>query len=1060
VKDFYRDICVLAFPSLPSETINLVSLKPKITAGKGEIDGQQLIDGKMATFVTLKPEAKKPDYVQFEFPQAITCSSVSVGTVSPKTSGEVQVSDDGKSFRPIGKFPAGKRGELQRGVMFPETTTKFFRIVVPTGAKKPEAQLAEVSFGGPRVPNFRAKAAFESRIVENDSDSAKVGAGGIVSPDKLVDLTSKMDASGHLNWDAPAGDWTILRIGHTSTGKDNAPAMAETRGLECDKLSREAVTKFFEKPGMLGTIIEDSKPLAGKSLQYVLMDSWEAGQQNWTPKFREDFKRLRGYDPQPWLPALTGRYVKSPDETERFLWDFRRTIADLITENHYTLMHDMLHKYGMKLTSEAPGIGMPTVADELQCKGRTDVPMGEFWVGWQDDGSDPKEAASAAHIYAKTIAAAESFTATPENAGWKNDPYSLKIQGDREFCVGINRYVFHRYAHQPWMDRAPGMTMGPWGINFERTNTWWEPAKAWISYITRCEYLLQQGLFVADLAYMYPEGAPRNFDPARNNPKAPAGYDFDGVNAEVVMTRMSVKDGRIVLPDGMSYRVLVLPDNGRMTPALLTKVKQLIEDGATVVGPKPTKSPSLNDYPKCDEEVKRLADAIWGDVDGKSVTERTVGKGRIIWGKPIEQVLAVAPDFEATSPQGKPALRYIHRRAGDTEIYFVSNQTDHAAYADCTFRVDGKVPELWCADSGKMETASVFSSKDGRTTVPLRFDPAGSVFVIFAKSANGVDPVQLVTHDSMPMIPLRAKQETAKHTLEIKKATYGVLTGDKDLQRDVTKELQSMVHDGTISVEASNKIAGDPAELQYKKLRVDYVYDGKPGTATVNERAMFAVPDSIFPFTENPPIEVASLGGGKHRATIWDNGYYQLRTESGKIGSIKVMDLPEAKEITGAWKINFPPKLGAPATATFDKLMSYTDSKDDGVKYFSGTATYVKDIDISNEMIGKDRPIYLDLGEVKNLAEVSLNGKNLGILWKPPFRIDISKAAKAGSNHLEVKVTNLWPNRLIGDQHLPEDKRITWVTYSPYKKESPLLPSGLLGPVKIGEGKVVDVELR
>ncbi len=1060
IKDFYRDICVLAFPALRGEQVNLKDLKPKITSSEPEIAGNALIDGKLETVFTISAQKNTPVWVQFEFPQAITVGSVGIAPVSSLVKGEVQVSDDGKNFRKLGDFSAGKREQQQRWVMFPEATGKFFRVIIPKPSANQRIKLAEISFGGPRVGNFRAKAAFESRVVENDSDKAKVKPDAMIAPDKLIDLTSKMDSNGNLNWDAPEGDWTILRIGHTSTGHEDGPAMAETRGLECDKLSREAVTKFFNKPGMISTIIDDSKPLVGKSLQYVLMDSWEAGQLNWTEKFREEFKRLRGYDPQPWLPALTGRYVKSPDDTERFLWDFRRTIADLIAENHYGLIHDLLHQHDMKLTSEAPGIGMPVCADELQCKGKTDIPMGEFWVGWTEDGSDPKEAASAAHIYGKTIAAAESFTATPENAAWKNDPYSLKMQGDREFCVGINRYVFHRYAHQPWLDRAPGMTMGPWGINFERTNTWWEPARAWISYISRCEYLLQQGLFVADLAYMYPEGAPENFDPGRNNPKAPAGHDFDGVNAEVVMTRMSVKNGMIVLPDGMSYRVLVLPNTTRMTPALLTKVKSLVEDGATVVGPKPTKSPSLNDYPKCDQEVKQLADSIWGNLDGKDVTERQLGKGRIVWGKPLEEVLSVEPDFEATSSQGTPSLRYIHRRAGDTEIYFVSNQTDHPEYAECTFRVDGKLPELWYADSGKMELASAFSNNDGRTTVPLRFDPSGSVFVIFSKSAKGVDPVQIVTHDSVPVIPLRASHETAQHTLEIKKATYGVLNGDTSLQRDVTKELQSKVHDGTISVEASNDIAGDPAVLKYKQLKVDYVYDGKPGTTTIKERSTFAVPTAIFPFTEQPAVEIASFGDGKHRVTMWENGYYQIRTASGKVQSAKVMDLPEAKEITGSWQINFPPKKGAPATASFDKLISWTDSKDDGVKYFSGTATYVKDIDISNEMLGKDRPIYLDLGEVKNLAEVSLNGKNLGILWKPPFRIDITSAAHAGKNHLEVKVTNLWPNRLIGDLNLPADQRTTWTAYNPYKKDSPLLPSGILGPVKIGTGKTVEVSFR
>src|SRR5439155_728866 len=265
------------------------------------------------------------------------------------------------------------------------------------------------------------------------------------------------------------------------------------------------------------------------------------------PLFRSEFHKRRGYDQLPWMAALTGRYIDSADATERFLWDYRRTIADLVAENHYGFFASLLHPHGIGLTAEAVGIGMPTIADELQCKGKTDVPMGEFWVGNNDDAADPKEAASAAHIYGKTVAATESFTAVPEQAGWRNDPFSLKIQGDRQFCNGVNRFVFHRYAHQPWLDRAPGMTMGPWGINFERTNTWWEPGSAWLTYLSRCQYLLQQGLFVADICYYYGEGAPRDFQYANLKPPPPKGYDFDVCNTEVLLTRMKVRDGRIVL---------------------------------------------------------------------------------------------------------------------------------------------------------------------------------------------------------------------------------------------------------------------------------------------------------------------------------------------------------------------------------------------------------------------------------------------------------------------------------------------------------------------------------
>ena len=463
---------------------------------------------------------------------------------------------------------------------------------------------------------------------------------------RVLDLSARLQSGGRLDWNAPAGEWTVVRFGHTSTGQMNAPAPDSGRGLECDKMSRIAVTRHFE--GMMAKVIADAGPLAGRSLKFVLADSWDAGTQNWTPAFRDEFRNRMGYDLTPWLPAFTGRVVGSLDESERVLWDFRRVIADLIAENHYSVIRELCALHGMEFTAEAPGIGMPTIADEIQCKGRTDMPMGEFWL---DGHNDSKEAATAAHVYGKRRASAEAFTAITRDAKWTKAPYDHKAIGDLNFCRGINLFVFHRYAMQPWLDRKPGMTMGPWGTNFERTNTWWEQSRAWMTYLSRCQALLQDGLFVADACYYYGEGAPNTIDAERSalSPPLPAGYDFDVCDRETLLTRMRVADGRIVLPNGMSYRVLVLPDTNRMTVPVLRKIHDLVEAGATVVGPRPEKTPTLSGYPTADAELQRLADRMWGQSTGSQAYDYRLGKGRVIAGRPIESILAelgAPPDVE------------------------------------------------------------------------------------------------------------------------------------------------------------------------------------------------------------------------------------------------------------------------------------------------------------------------------------------------------------------------------------------------------------------------------
>jgi hypothetical protein len=784
-------------------------------------------------------------------------------------------------------------------------------------------------------------------------------------------------------------------------------------------------------------------PLAGKSLNNVLVDSYEVGSQNWTPRFREEFQQRRGYDPLPWLPVMTGRVVESLEASERFLWDLRRTVADLFADHYYGHFATLCHQHGMLFSTEGYGNGP---FDNLTCAGRADIPMSEFWTGWGNDNSGSKEAASAAHTYGRKFVGAESFTATPENGRWQNHPYSLKALGDLIYCGGVNRFIFHRYAHQPWLDRFPGMTMGPWGFHFERTVTWWEQGSAWLRYLARCQYLLQEGLFVGDLCYFYGEGASAGL-PGRGGlrPPPPPGYDYDGCNAEVLLTRTSVQDGRLVLPDGMSYRVLVLPDTDTMTPKLLRKVRDLVQAGATVVGPKPQKSPSLTDYPACDEEVQRLADEVWGDCDGKTVTEHALGQGRVFWGRPLEEVLAaqgLRPDFEFTGNRN-PRLVSIHRRTGDAEVYFVSNQRKRFEAAECTFRVSGKAPELWRPDTGLIERAPIFQEKDGRTTVSLLFEPAGSVFVVFREPVGTTDPVVSVQHDGGPLFPPRRKL-TAK--LEIQRAVYGVL---EDPQKcvDVTAPLAALVQDNTLSVEASNRIAGDPVYGIVKKLRVDYTLDGAPQSKTVSENEILEIPDTES--EEFPAAQVSVSREGEVELRAWEAGAYELRTASGQALRVEVPAVPEPVEVGGPWELRFPPNRGAPEKVTLEKLISWTEHPEPGVRYFSGTAEYVREVDLPAALLDPGQALYLDLGRVQVIAEVNVNGQDLGILWKPPFRVEITDLARPGKNRLQIRVTNLWPNRLIGDQSLPENQRTTWTTWQHYTKDSPLLESGLLGPVEI-----------
>ena len=758
---------------------------------------------------------------------------------------------------------------------------------------------------------------------------------------QVIDLSKRLDAAGRLTWDAPPGAWTVLRLGCTLLGARTKCVSPGAQGFEIDFLSAAAMDVHWAETA--AKLIADAGPLVGKTLRYVHDDSYEVCgpnglQLNWTPQFLAEFRARRGYDPLPYLPVLAGKIVDSRKISNRFLWDYRRTIADLFADGHYRRMRDLAQKHGLGTHPESGGPFWPSI-DALQLEGINDIPMGEFWkrqsepdgkIVWADNYhicDTVKQAASAAHIYGRRICQAEAWTSMGPN--WEEDLFDLKDVGDRAFCAGLTRNVLCFYVHQGRLDTFPGYQWEAAGTHFDRNVTWWPMSHAWLTYLSRCQFMLQQGLFVADVLYFYGEDAP-NYVPARTHmrPALPKGYDCDTINAEALLTRLSVRDGRLVLPDGMSYRLLVLPERRLMSPHILRKIGELVEAGATVVGPRPVRAPGLAGYPQCDEEVKRIAADLWGrppapqtqpnperqragqnpNPERERAGQNRAGRGRIIWGQPLADVLAadgVRPDFEYRASAPDANLDFIHRTCEGGEIYFVSNQLNRPEKAECAFRVSGRRPEVWDPATGESWLPSFAGGADS-TELTLPFSPRQSWFVVFR------DPI-------------------------------------------------------------------------------------RPG----DDRAR--------------PLPV----------------------------------LTNVAELSGPWIVRFDPKWGGPVSVVFEQLVDWTTRSEPGIRYYSGRAVYEKAFDLPRSLPAAGRSLYLDLGKVRNVAEVRLNGKDLGVVWTAPWHVDITAAVRPTGNKLEIAVVNLWPNRLIGDADLPAEKRLTITNVRKFKKDSPLLPSGLLGPVTL-----------
>lgn len=985
----------------------------------------------------------------------------------------------------------GPNSKFQDKLAKPESEYNYYRDIVVLAFPTPPKEVHSSAKQGFRLKDWQAKTGNERKAtIRPKSDTRNAQPDEVINSEQIIDVSSKMGDDGMLAWEVPEGNWTIIRFGYTTTGAEPRPAPKGGQGLECDKLSREATKYHWDQ--MVNRIMKDAGDLTGDTLCSIEIDSFEQGPQNWTQKFAEEFEKHHGYKILNYLPCITGRVVDSVDKSERILWDFRRTIADMFAKNYYGTFADLCHKNGMKLSIEP--YGYTGFFDAFSVAAQADIPMGEIWVNRYNayHWSSSKLASSAAHANGHQIVGAESFTAAFPSSGWNNDPYSLKNLGDHLLTSGVNRLIIHNTVHHPWKDFTPGMTMGPHGIQMNRGNTWYKQSSAWLSYLSRSSFLLQQGQFIGDICYYLGENVPNSLRDRKDiafensdevNPKPPKGYDYDVLATEFIM-QFEVKNGRLTLPGGMQYQVLVIPDFIRtIRPVILQKIHDLIQAGATVVAPKPDKSPSLANFPQCDMQVQTLADKIWGNIDGQNVTRNRFGKGQIYWGEPLDQILDhlnVPPDFSYTH-KNNVDIQYIHRRINGDDVYFVSNQTQRYANIECTFRSMG-IPERWIPETATIENIILYRQENGRTAIPLLMDPAESYFIIFRNKEKRDNWVVDARVNNQNILETHTLEQDGFELIE---ARYGILD-DPSKTMDVMQEVSSQIHDGQLDIMLFNHVKHDPAPQEVKKLFIKYRLNGKLKTKTINKpyAARIVVPAQPGGLTL-PSATLQAHKSGKIFLEAWKTGIYHLQMANDKTKTVKMDSVSEPKEIKGPWTVKFPPNWGVPPEVTFDHLISWTEHSHFDIKHFSGTATYEKELNIPEESLSKEQALYLDLGKVKNIAEVILNGKNLGILWKPPFRVNISDAVKAGSNQLQIKITNLLSNRLIGDSGKPdirpfrksgnrgfaptdwdiwmkvvkeeeqngryskETGRYTFSTWKRFDKDDQLLDSGLIGPVRI-----------
>lgn len=865
--------------------------------------------------------------------------------------------------------------ELDVALPQPETKLGFYRDVAVLAI--PETRAAARSLASPA---FKALLARQTKLAETNIRRSAIDAPpdqgrGVIPRASVVDLTPRVAASGRLACRLPAGEWTVLRFGFTSTGAKNHPAAPEGTGLEIDKLDADAVSFQFDQS--LGRILREAGPLAGRTVKAVLFDSFEAGGQNWTESFPRRFVELRGYDLIPLLPLVAGRVLDSLCFTECVLHDFRVTIDSLLASEYFGTMRRRARELGLIVYAEAQGGPL----NPMVIAPHTDVPMNEFWVqGYEAREPRMKLVASAADLLGRSIVGAEAFTAKPEDGRWLAVPSNLKGPGDYAWTAGINRFIFHNYTHQP-AEHAPGFSLGRYGTHFGRLNSWWGFAGAWIDYLSRSQFLLQQGVRVADIGYLQNNDHGYAFPAAMLQPQP--GNDYAIVYPEHLGALRWV-DGALRHPAGAAFRLIVLPDNWAADIATLRRLRDFARAGAAISGPPPVAPAGLRDHEALDVFASLVAE-LWGNpAAGRDAdSARPGGTAPLIrrHASVAEALRAhrIAPDVAWSRTPASGELRFAHRRTADADVYFVFNHSSEEILAETTFRVRDRRPELWDAVAGTRTDAPVFSVDARGISVPLRLEPFGSRFVVLRRAL----PERWIARTEPAFLPLAAPASPGAESARLL-LPHGI----------------------------------DGATL--------HASDGS---------ARRLVPSAPTP----PPLV-----------------------------------------LEGPWEVSFLDGRGAPPAVRFDALRSWSQHADAGVRHYAGRAVYRASFPLPAGILRPDRVVMLDLGGVADIAEVRLNGSPLGVLWQPPFRADVTRLLRPGDNRLEIVVANRWVNRIIADEAIPVDyayktdgtiftkgallqappwlydasrlaekRRVSFTTWKHYSADSPLLPAGLLGPVRL-----------
>jgi len=956
-EGFYRDIAVLAYPALPSEILDSEN-KPVVTSSDPDFDVAIATDGLLDKSTKLKASDEKPAYVQFDYKKSYTVRSLFMLNNS-RTKIVFEKSDDGVNFQEviIPEIRRTEKSEYGVNEQFEGITARYFRVYSTT------VDVKEISLEATYpIENRLGRIFMNKQENENFKPIGSPDPSMVIDKAKIINLTTSVDQNGMLKTTLPDGKWTIMRFGYTSTGAVNVPASNEGRGLEVDKFDRAALKVHYD--AYVGKVISEIKPVAPHALQYVEIDSYEVGGQDWTKGFETIFREKYNYDIVPFLPLFAGRFVESAGSCEAVTDDFRVLCSQLMCENYFGYFQELMNKDGIKAINEPYGNGP---FNEMDAGKYADMPMGEFWLNRGVYLVGP--AVSSGHIYGKQKISTESFTAVSGVANWNMHPAMAKLTGDRVWTFGVNFFMFHRFAHQANTHVAPGMTMNRWGSNIDRTQTWWDNAgAAWFKYLARGQYLLQQGNPVSDLLVFVGDVAPNMYlDRDKFSPEIPLSINYDCANNDVLVNRLKVQDGKMVLPEGTFYRLLALRNCDKITLKSLRKIKEFADKGIILIGRKPVELAGYIVSKEQTEEFSMLVEDIWS----KSTTYTDFNWTKIYTENNIPNDLLIG---------NREDISFTHRKTEGEDIYFFFNPDSIAQTFNCQFNITGKIPELWDPMSGEIKKLAQFAEENGKTIFTISLQSEGSVFVVFREGSK----------NAVTVIPS----------------------------------------------------SGDTFQ------------------------------DQQFSFGKNNQIDML----------VSKNGTYPIILSSKQKKEVQVSDIPEPLIIDRHWKVKFDRQFGYEGSLEMPVLIDWKDSPIDGIQHYSGTAVYQNSFFLPQEFLKANQRVKLELGKVSVAARVFVNNQDLGVLWIAPFSMDITESLNSGDNSIKIEVTNLWSNRLIGDERyedtsgyksaanvptnkmvdwyvrneaMPEGKRTTFTTQNFYKATDPLVSSGLLGPVKLSIEKII-----